>query len=165
MSKITLGGTPCNTIGNLPEIGSLARNFNLTRNDMSSIQLADLKGSKLILNIFPSIDTDTCAASVRTFNEKAAKLENTKIVCISRDLPFAQKRFCGAEGIDNVMTVSDFGKGSFGKEYGLEIVDGPFQYLHARAIVVLDENGVVRHTELVQEVANEPNYDAAISAL
>lgn len=165
MSKITLGGTPCNTNGSLPEIGSTAQNFTLTKSDLSNFTLSELKGSKAILNIFPSIDTDTCATSVRTFNQKAASLDNTKVVCISRDLPFAQKRFCGAEGIDNVITLSDFATGEFGKNYGLEIVDGPFHNLHARAIVVLDENGVVRHTELVSEVANEPNYDAAIAAL
>jgi len=165
MSKITLGGTPCNTIGTLPEIGSAAKNFTLTKNDMSPLGLSDLKGSRVILNIFPSVDTNTCAASVRTFNEKAAALDNTKVVCVSRDLPFAQQRFCGAEGIENVITVSDFATGDFGKNYGLEITDGPFQNLHARAIVVLDENGVVKHTELVSEIANEPNYDAAIAAL
>ena len=165
MSKITLGGTPCNTIGNLPEIGSTAKNFSLAKNDLSALNLSDLKGSRVILNIFPSIDTAVCAASVRAFNEKASALENTKVVCVSRDLPFAQKRFCGAEGIENVMTVSDFATGEFGKNYGLEITDGPFQNLHARAIVVLDENGLVKHTELVSEVANEPNYEAAIAAL
>lgn len=165
MSKITLGGTPCNTIGTLPEVGSAAKNFSLTKNDMSTLSLEDLKGSRVILNIFPSIDTNTCATSVRTFNQRAAALENTKVVCVSRDLPFAQKRFCGAEGIENVITVSDFANGHFGKEYGLEITDGPFANLHARAIVVLDENGKVKHTELVSEVANEPNYDAAIAAL
>jgi thiol peroxidase len=165
MAKITLGGTPCNTIGDLPELGSVAKDFALTKNDMSPLKLSDLKGSRVILNIFPSVDTNTCATSVRTFNQRASAVDNTKIVCVSRDLPFAQKRFCGAEGIDNVITVSDFATGDFGKNYGLEITDGPFQSLHARAIVVLDENGVVKHTELVSEVANEPNYDAAIAAL
>ena len=165
MSKITLGGTPCNTIGTLPEIGSIAKDFTLAKNDLSQLGLSDLKGSRVILNIFPSVDTNTCAASVRAFNEKAAALDNTKVVCVSRDLPFAQQRFCGTEGIENVMTVSDFATGDFGKNYGLEIMDGPFQNLHARAIVVLDENGVVKHTELVSEIANEPNYDAAIAVL
>jgi thiol peroxidase len=165
MSKITLGGTPCNTIGTLPEIGSIAKDFTLAKNDLSPLGLSDLKGFRVILNIFPSVDTNTCAASVRAFNEKAAALDNTKIVCVSRDLPFAQQRFCGTEGIENVMTVSDFATGDFGKNYGLEIMDGPFQNLHARAIVVLDENGVVKHTELVSEIANEPNYDAAIAVL
>jgi thioredoxin-dependent peroxiredoxin len=165
MSKITLGGNPCNTIGNLPEVGSVAKEFHLKNSDLSPITNADLAGSKIILNIFPSIDTNTCATSVRTFNERAAALENTKVLCVSRDLPFAQKRFCGAEGIENVITVSDFATGDFGKDFGVEIVDGPFAHLHARAIVVLDENGVVKHTELVQEIANEPNYEAAIAAL
>mgnify|MGYP002637037733 CR=1 FL=1 len=165
MSQITLGGTPCKTIGTLPEIGSTAKDFSLAKNDLSPINLSDLKGFQVILNIFPSIDTNTCATSVRTFNQRAAGLENTKVLCVSRDLPFAQKRFCGAEGIDNVMTVSDFATGEFGKNYGLEIVDGPFQHLHARAIVVLDENGIVKYTQLVSEVANEPDYDAAIDSL
>ncbi|MFA7273750.1 MAG: thiol peroxidase [Crocinitomicaceae bacterium] len=165
MSKITLGGNPCNTIGNLPEVGSVAKEFHLKKSDLSPITNADLAGSKIILNIFPSIDTNTCATSVRTFNARAAALENTKVLCVSRDLPFAQKRFCGAEGIENVITVSDFATGDFGKDFGVEIVDGPFAHLHARAIVVLDENGVVKHTELVPEIANEPNYEAAIAAL
>ncbi len=165
MSKITLGGTPCNTIGTLPEIGSTAQNFTLVKNDLSSFSSSELKGSRVILNIFPSVDTNTCGASVRTFNQKASSLNNTKVLCVSRDLPFAQKRFCGAEGIENVMTLSDFASGEFGKNFGLEIVDGPFKNLHARAIVVLDENGVVKYTELVPEIANEPNYEAAIAAL
>mgnify|MGYP003668404485 CR=1 FL=1 len=165
MSKIILGGTPCNTNGELPKVGSQASDFTLTQNDLSSISLADLKGSKVILNIFPSIDTNTCATSVRTFNQKAASFDNTKVVCVSRDLPFAQKRFCGVEGIENVMTISDFATGEFGKNYGVHIIDGPFTNLHARAIVVLDENGVVKYTELVPDISNEPNYDAAIAAL
>ena len=118
-----------------------------------------------MLNIFPSIDTSTCATSVRTFNAKAAALENTKVLCISRDLPFAQKRFCGAEGIENVINLSDFNTGKFGKDYGLEIIDGVFTGLHARAVVVVDEQGTVRYTELVSEIANEPNYESALATL
>jgi thiol peroxidase len=165
MAQVTLGGNACNTNKALPAIGSSAPEFILKKNDLSALILSDLAGSRVILNIFPSVDTGTCATSVRTFNKKAAEMNNTKVVCVSRDLPFAQARFCGAEGIDNVITVSDFATGQFGKDYGVELVDGGFQNLHARAIVVLDENGVVLHNELVSEIANEPNYDAAIAVL
>jgi thiol peroxidase len=119
----------------------------------------------LVLNIFPSIDTGTCAASVRKFNEKASALNNTKVLCISRDLPFAQKRFCGAEGLENVINLSDFNSGSFGKNYGLEITDGPLAGLHSRVVIVVDENGSIIHTEQVAEIADEPNYDAALAVL
>lgn len=165
MASVTLGGKPQHTIGDLPAKGSKASDFNLVKTDLGTASLNDFSGSKLILNIFPSIDTGTCAASVRQFNKLASELENTKVLCISRDLPFAQKRFCGAEGLDNVVTLSDFATGDFGKNYGLELVDGPMKGLHARAIVVLDENHQVLHTELVSEIANEPNYDAALAVL
>lgn len=165
MASVTLGGKPQHTIGDLPAKGSKASDFNLVKTDLGTASLNDFSGSKLILNIFPSVDTGTCAASVRQFNKLASELENTKVLCISRDLPFAQKRFCGAEGLDNVVTLSDFATGDFGKNYGLELVDGPMKGLHARAIVVLDENHQVLHTELVSEIANEPNYDAALAAL
>jgi thiol peroxidase len=165
MATITLGGNPIHTIGNLPETGSKAPDFTLVEPDLSVKNLADFAGSKVILNIFPSIDTNTCAMSVRTFNAQAAALENVKVLCISRDLPFAQKRFCGAEGIENVMTLSDFRDGSFGKNYGLEIIDGALQGLHSRCVIVLDENGVVSYTEQVAETANEPNYEAALAVL
>lgn len=165
MAQVTLGGNACNTNKNLPAVGSTAPEFVLKKNDLSALILSDLQGSRVILNIFPSVDTGTCATSVRTFNKKAADMVNTKVVCVSRDLPFAQARFCGVEGIENVMTVSDFATGQFGKDYGVQLVDGGFQDLHARAIVVLDENGIVLHTELVAEIANEPNYDAAIAVL
>jgi thiol peroxidase len=137
----------------------------LKKVDLSSTNLSDYKGTNLILNIFPSIDTATCATSVRTFNKRASELENTKILCVSRDLPFAQKRFCGAEGIDNVITASDFATGDFGKNYGLELENGPLEALHARAIVVIDTAGIVKYTELVSDIASEPNYDAAIAAI
>jgi thiol peroxidase len=127
--------------------------------------LGDFAGSKLVLNIFPSIDTGTCATSVRKFNESASQLENTKVICISRDLPFAQKRFCGAEGLENVVNLSDFKDGSFGKSNGLEIVDGVLAGLHSRAIIVVDEKGTVVYTEQVPEIANEPNYEAALASL
>jgi thioredoxin-dependent peroxiredoxin len=165
MAQITLGGNPINTYGSLPKVGSKAPNFNLVQNDLSTTSLSDFTGKKLVLNIFPSIDTAVCATSVRTFNEKAASLSNTKVLCISRDLPFAQKRFCGAEGIENVVNLSDFQTGSFGKDYGLEIVDGALKGLHSRAVVVIDENGTVAYAEQVPEIANEPNYEAALKAL
>jgi thiol peroxidase len=165
MATVTLNGAPFNTNGELPKVGEIAPDFNLKKVDLSSTNLNDYKGANLILNIFPSIDTATCATSVRTFNKRASELENTKVVCVSRDLPFAQKRFCGAEGIDNVITASDFATGDFGKNYGLELENGPLAALHARAIVVVDANGVVKHTELVADIASEPNYDAAIAAI
>jgi len=165
MATITLGGNPINTSGSLPVVGSKAPDFNLVKNDLSTTTLADFAGSKLVLNIFPSIDTGTCATSVRTFNTKASTLENTKVLCISRDLPFAQKRFCGAEGLENVINLSDFKDGSFGKNYGLTIVDGPLEGLHSRVVLIVDENGIVKYAEQVSEIANEPNYDAALAAL
>ncbi len=164
MSETALGGVPVKTIGNLPEIGSDAPDFSLAGPDMSAVSFADFKGTKLVLNIFPSIDTSTCAMSVRKFNEMAADLPNTKVLCISRDLPFAQKRFCGAEGIENVITLSDF-RGNFGQSYGVEMTSGKLAGLHARAIVVIDENGKVKHTELVSELKDEPDYERAIAAL
>jgi thiol peroxidase len=165
MAEITLGGNPIHTLGELPAVGTKAPDFSLTANDLSVKSLADFSGKKVVLNIFPSIDTSTCATSVRTFNEKASSLDNTVVVCVSRDLPFAQSRFCGAEGLENVITLSDFANGSFGKDYALEITDGPLANLHSRAIVVIDENGVIAHTEQVGEIADEPNYEAAISSL
>ena len=165
MAQITLGGNPVHTSGSLPEIGSKAPEFELVKIDLSTTTLADFAGTKVVLNIFPSIDTPTCASSVRTFNAKASALENTKVLCISRDLPFAQKRFCGVEGLENVINLSDFKSGAFGKNYGLEITDSVLAGLHARAVIVIDENGTVKHAELVTEIANEPNYDAALEAL
>ncbi|CAF3563806.1 unnamed protein product [Rotaria socialis] len=165
MAAITLGGNPINTNGSLPQVGSKATDFQLVKTDLSTATLADFAGSKLVLNIFPSIDTGTCATSVRTFNAKASALENTKVLCISRDLPFAQKRFCGAEGLENVINLSDFKEGSFGKNYGLEMIDGALSGLHSRVVIVLDENGVVKHAEQVAEIADEPNYEAALASL
>jgi thiol peroxidase len=165
MATITLGGNPINTNGTLPQIGSKAIDFKLIKTDLSTATLADFSGSKLVLNIFPSIDTGTCATSVRTFNEKASAMNNTKVLCISRDLPFAQKRFCATEGLDNVINLSDFNTGLFGKNFGLEINDGVLEGLHSRVIIVIDENGVITHTEQVGEIADEPNYDAALAAL
>lgn len=165
MADITLGGNPIKTSGELPQTGTQAPDFTLVKTDLSTASLSDFKGMKLVLNIFPSVDTGTCAASVRKFNEKASALENTKVLCISRDLPFAQKRFCGAEGLDNVISLSDFKDGSFAKEYGLSIENGPLAGLHSRAVVVIDEQGTVKYTEQVAEIADEPNYESALQAL
>lgn len=165
MATVTLGGNPIHTSGELPKVGDSIKDFQLVKADLSVANLESYKGNKLVLNIFPSIDTGTCATSVRQFNAKASELTNTKVLCISRDLPFAQKRFCGAEGIENVETLSDFKDGSFGKNYGLEIVDGPLAGLHSRVVIVADENGKVLHAEQVSEIANEPNYEAALAVL
>ena len=165
MAQITLGGNPANTIGNLPEKGTKATDFTLVKSDMSTASLKDFIGQKLILNIFPSVDTGVCAASVRHFNEKAAAMSNTMVLCISRDLPFAQARFCGAEGIENVIMLSDFVDGSFGKSYGLEITDGAFRGLHSRVIIIVDEQGTVTYTEQVPEIGQAPDFEAALSNL
>lgn len=165
MASITLGGNPIHTSGELPAVGSQLADFKLVQNDLSVVSLGDFAGKKLVLNIFPSIDTGTCATSVRKFNESAGNLENTKVLCISKDLPFAQKRFCGAEGLENVVNLSDFQSGDFGKTNGLDIVDGPLSGLLSRAIIVVDADGKVLHTEQVAEIANEPNYEAALAAL
>ena len=165
MSSITLGGNPINTSGELPKTGSQLADFKLVKTDLSIATLADYAGKKVVFNIFPSIDTGTCAASVRKFNATAANLNNTVVLCISRDLPFAQKRFCGAEGIENVENLSDFKDGSFGKANGLEIIDGVLAGLHSRAVIVIDEKGTILHTEQVNEIADEPNYEAALAVL
>lgn len=165
MANIKLGGNPIHTVGTLPTVGSKAIDFKLVKTDLGEVSLSDYQGSKLILNIFPSIDTGVCATSVRTFNEKAAAMKQTKVLCISRDLPFALKRFCGAEGIENVESLSDFKTGAFGNDYGLTIIDGPLQGLHSRVIMVLDENGGVLYTEQVEDIASEPNYEAALAVL
>jgi thiol peroxidase len=165
MADITLGGNAVKTSGTLPQNGTPAPDFTLVKTDLSTASLSDFKGSKLVLNIFPSVDTGTCAASVRKFNEKASGLNNTKVLCISRDLPFAQKRFCGAEVLDNVISLSDFKDGSFGENYGLIIENGPLAGLHSRAVVVINEDGNIAYTEQVAEIADEPNYDNALAAL
>lgn len=164
MAAITLKGNKINTVGNLPAVGTKANNFSLRKTDLSNTTLKDYEGSKVILNIFPSVDTGTCATSVRNFNKSASELENTKIICISKDLPFAHARFCGAEGIENVISTSDI-SGAFGADYQLTITDGPLEGLLSRAIVVLDENGTVVYTEQVTEIVDEPNYDAALNAV
>ncbi|MCA8942546.1 MAG: thiol peroxidase [Planctomycetes bacterium] len=165
MAKITFKGNPVATIGDLPQVGAQAPAFTLTKNDLSDVDNAALSGKNVILNIFPSIDTGVCATSVRRFNQEAAELPNTVVLCVSKDLPFAQKRFCGAEGIDKVMTASWFRGLDFGQDYGVTMADGPLAGLFARAVVVLDANGKVAYTELVPEIAQEPDYARAIAAV
>jgi thiol peroxidase len=161
MAQITLKGNPFNTVGDLPPVGSAAPAFIVTSNKLADVSLAQYSGKKVILNIFPSIDTPVCATSVRKFNEQASKLENTVILCVSADLPFAQSRFCGAEGIENVESVSTF-RSSFGQDYGVTIVNGPLAGLLSRAIVILDSVGQVVYTQQVSEIADEPDYETAL---
>lgn len=164
MAIVTLKGTEFNTLGDLPAVGSQAPNFELVKIDLSTVTLSDYKGKKLILNIFPSIDTPTCATSVRKFNEAVSTLNNVSVLCVSADLPFAAARFCGAEGIDNVDTGSSF-RGSFAEDYNVVFTTGPLVGLLSRALVVIDEQGKVLFTEQVAETADEPNYEAALSVL
>lgn len=164
MATITFKGTPTQTSGELPALKSAAPDFSLVKQDLSETTLSDYKGKRLVLNIFPSIDTGVCAMSVRKFNEEAAALDNTTVLCVSMDLPFAQSRFCGAENIHHVVTASAF-RSAFGDHYGVIIADGPLVGLLARAIVVIDENGTVIYTEQVPEIAQEPNYEAALAVL
>ncbi len=165
MADIKLAGNPCQTSGTIPQKGTKAPDFRLVKNDLSLTSIADFEGKRLVLNIFPSIDTDVCAASTREFNKRAAGLDNTVVACVSRDLPFAQKRFCAAEGLENVLTLSDFQSAQFGKDYGLVIIGGPLSGLHSRAVVVINESGEVVHSEQVPDIVQEPNYDAALGAL
>ncbi|MBM4305055.1 MAG: thiol peroxidase [Deltaproteobacteria bacterium] len=164
MSQVTLKGNPFNTVGNLPKVGTTAPDFRLTKLDLSEATLSSYTGKRKVLNIFPSVDTPTCATSVRKFNEKAAALNNTVVLCISADLPFAQKRFCGAEGIGNVESLSTF-RSTFAKDYKVEMADSPLKGLCSRAVVVLDESNKVLHVEQVSEIANEPNYETALASL
>ncbi|MDR1708128.1 MAG: thiol peroxidase [Candidatus Accumulibacter sp.] len=164
-STVTLGGTPIEIAGNFPQKGQTAPDFTLVGKDLADVKLADFGGKRKILNIFPSVDTGVCAASVRTFNKRGGQLANTAVLCISADLPFAQARFCGAEGLENVVTLSLLRGREFLKNYGVEIASGPMAGLAARAVLVLDENNRVLHAELVPEIKTEPNYDAAIAAL
>ena len=165
MATVTLKGNAIETSGNLPKVGTKAPDFKLTATDLSTKSLSDFAGNKLVLNIFPSIDTGTCAASVRQFNKEASELENTKVLCISHDLPFAHARFCGAEGLNDVVSLSDYKDGSFGKTYGVSFVTGPLEALHSRSVVVIDKNGTIQYTEQVPETVDEPNYKAALEAL
>lgn len=165
MGQVTLRGNPISTSGDLPKVGSAAPAFQLTKSDLSEVSLGDLAGKRVVLNIFPSVDTPTCATSVRTFNAKASELDNTVVLCVSADLPFAAGRFCGAEGLTNVSTGSDFRHKDFGTTYGVTMTSGPLAGLLARSVVVIDEAGKVAYTELVPEIAQEPDYEAAIKAL
>ena len=164
MAKITFKGNPVATSGELPHVGVEAPGFALVKTDLSTVTRKDLLGKTVVLNIFPSVDTGVCATSVRTFNQKAAGLADTVVLCVSKDLPFAHKRFCGAEGIDKVHGVSSFRGADFGKDYGVTMVDGPLAGLLARAVVVIGKDGKVVHSQLVPEIAQEPNYDAALAA-
>jgi thiol peroxidase len=166
MASVTLKGNPVSIGGNLPSTGQTAPDFSLADAKRNMMSLGDFAGKRKVLNIFPSVDTPTCATSVRTFNKQASNLSNTVVLCISADLPFAQSRFCGAEGLENVVTLSTFrDTAKFSKDYGVQIIDSSLAGLTARAVVVLDENNKVLHSELVSEIANEPNYDAALAVL
>jgi len=165
MALVHLKGNPVETIGELPKIGSQAPAFTLVGPDLSEFSLSSFSGKKVVLNIFPSVDTGTCAMSVRKFNEAASDLNNTQVVCVSADLPFAASRFCGAEGIENVKTGSVFRSPEFGKDYGVSFISGPLTGLLSRSVVVIDEAGKVQYTEQVKETTEEPDYDAALAAL
>jgi thioredoxin-dependent peroxiredoxin len=165
MAKITFKGIPVNTSGTLPSKGSKAPGFSLVKSDLENLSLSELKGKKLILNIFPSLDTSVCATSVRKFNQLAAGKTNTVVLAISKDLPFAHGRFCSTEGINNVVTLSGFRDSSFGKLYGVDMIDGALAGLYARSVVAIDEKGDVIYTQLVPEIAQEPDYDAALAVL
>ena len=165
METIYLGGNPCHTYGMIPAVGTKAPAFSLVDKDLKEIHLSDYAGKRVVLNIFPSLDTAVCAMSVRRFNQEAAGLDNTVVICISMDLPFAQKRFCTAEGIENVEVASAFRSPTFAQGYGLQIVDGSLAGLLARAVIVVDENQNIIFSDLVEEITNEPDYEGAISVL
>lgn len=165
MATVTLGGDTVHTSGNLPSVGSKAPDFKLTTTDLASKTKEDFKGHNIVMNVFPSVDTGVCAKSVREFNKAASGLDNTKVLCISKDLPFAMARFCGAEGLENVISLSDYKDGNFGKTYGLDFTDGAFETLLSRCVIVVNSEGTVIYTEQVPEIANEPNYKAALDAL
>jgi thioredoxin-dependent peroxiredoxin len=165
MAKLTLQGQPVTSSGNLPSVGSKAPDFKLVKSDLSDLKLSDLIGKKVILSIFPSQETGTCSASLRRFNQIAAGIKNVIVLCISKDLPFAHKRFCESEGIANVVTLSGYRDQEFGKSYGLDVLNGAFGGLYARSIIVVDETGKVKYTQQVSEMANEPDYEAVLAAL
>ena len=165
MAKITLKGEQIETMGYLPDVGAEAPDFTLTGKDLSETTLKDFAGQQIILNVFPSIDTEVCATSVRRFNVEASKLDNSVVLCVSADLPFAHQRFCAAEGLDDVISLSSFRSEDFGKDYGVKITSGPLTGLLARAIVIINESGEVIFTEQVPEIVQEPNYEAALAAL
>lgn len=164
MAQVTLQGNPFRTVGELPALGASAPDFTLVKTDLSELTLKELRGKRVVLNVFPSVDTSVCAASVRTFNTRAGEAPGTVVLCVSMDLPFAGARFCGAEGLQAVHPASAF-RSDFGKAYGLTLAEGPLKGLLARAVLVLDEGGTVKHVQLVPEIAQEPDYDAALAAL
>ena len=165
MAKIAFQGNAVSTAGDLPRVGAEAPEFTLVKTDLSEVSLHDYKGKRVVLNIFPSVDTGVCAASVRRFNDEASKQENTAVLCVSRDLPFAHARFCGAEGLENVVSLSEYKDEVFSQNYGVKMVDGPLSGLLSRAVVVIDENGKVVHSEQVDDIVHEPDYEAAIKVL
>ncbi|MBN2242740.1 MAG: thiol peroxidase [Acidobacteria bacterium] len=165
MAQITFKGNSIHTAGSLPEIGKPAPDFKVVKADLSTMSLSDFRGKRVLLNIFPSLDTPVCAASLRRFNVEAAKLPNSVVLCISKDLPFAQKRFCAAEGLDNVLTGSEYRDSNFSGAYGVSITDGPLEGLFSRAVLVIDEQGKVLYAEQVPEIAQEPDYDKALAAM
>ncbi len=165
MAKITLKGNIINTFGNLPEIGSKAKDFLLTKTDLSDVSLNDFSGKRIVMNIFPSVDTGVCATSVRRFNAELDKMKNTVVLCISVDLPFAHQRFCGAEGLNNVISLSEMRVRKFGEDYGVRIIDGPLAGIFSRAVIVIDETGKIIYTEQVPEIAQEPDYAPVVKLL
>lgn len=165
METIYFKGTPCHTYGTMPQVGEEAPCYHLTGADLSMVQCNDFKGKKVVLNIFPSLDTEVCARSVRRFNQEASSLENTKVICVSMDLPFAMARFCTLEGLENVIPASAFRSPLFGQKFGVQLCDGPLAGLLARAVVILDEDRKVIYRELVEEITNDPDYDAALRVL
>jgi len=165
MAITALDGTPVNTCGDLPKVGSILKDFKLVNTKLSTSTLNDFKGNRLLLNIFPSVNTGVCSASVRRFNSEAGAKANTKVLCVSRDLPFSQQQFCAAEGLDNVIMLSDFREGNFGKAQGLLLIDGAFEGLLARCVIVADKEGKIIYTELVPDIGQEPNYKRALEAL
>lgn len=165
MAKITLKGNPINTLGELPKIGENALDFLLTRTDLTDVSLQDFTGKTIVLNIFPSVDTEICATSVRKFNAQISNYEDAIVLCISRDLPFALGRFCGAEGLSNVIAVSELRNLDFGTNYGARILDGPLAGLLARSVVIIDKNGKVVYTQMVPEIVEEPDYESALARL
>lgn len=165
MNTVTLGGNKINLKGSFPVAGGTAKDFTMVKTDLGEMSLSSLKGKKVVLNIFPSLDTAVCAASVRKFNSMAAKMENTVVLAISKDLPFAHGRFCTTEGIENVTPLSAFRNCTFGEDYGVEMADGPLAGLFARSVIVIDENGRIAYTQLVPEITTEPDYEAALKAL
>lgn len=163
MATITLDGKPVQTAGSLPDVGSPAPGFSLSKTDLTDCKLEDYSGKRLVISIFPSIGTSVCSASVRRFNAEAGSLSNTLVLCVSADLPFAHQSFCEAEGLDNVIPLSSFRSADFGRDYGVEILDGPFRGLLSRAVVIIDETGQVIYTEQVPEIGQEPDYDTALA--